>query len=196
MARYGGSVTRGRPPASDEQVTTSSGSWIKVLTIAEVTRAFMRRPTGQGTLLELRGRPTADGTRAFFVNLHALLRDGRRSVFGSQPWLAVEIARGERALRYQVWIPHRERDLVERLLRACYPDLELVPAPTASFTQPAVAVAELGLALGRYLPIQTRHMPHPLAGLLVMLAAAQRQDVLVQLPLSPSVAWTPLAHSD
>ena len=60
-----------------------------MLTIAEVTRAVMRRPTRQGTLLELRGRPTADGTRAFFVNLHALLRDGRHPVFGSQPWLAL-----------------------------------------------------------------------------------------------------------
>src|SRR5437867_2105764 len=167
------------------------------LTVAEAARAAVRRPTRRGTLLELRGRPTAEGTQAFFVNVHGVLGSGRHNLLRSHSWLAVEITRSDGALRYQIWIPDDERDLVTRLLRASYPDLELVPAPTTLFSQRVVAVTHLGLALGRYLPIRSAHTTDPLAGLLAMIAGAPAShELLVQVLLSPSFAWTRDARSE
>jgi hypothetical protein len=167
------------------------------MTLADVARAVTRRPTRRGTLLELRGRPSAEGTRPFFANLHGLMRAGPRGPFGSPSWLGVEIVRCNGALRYQVWVPDRERDLVTRLLRACYQELELVPLPSTSFAHPVVAVMQVGLAFGPYLPLRSAPAAEALSGLLAMLAlAGADQEILVQLLLSPSVAWQRAANNE
>lgn len=144
-----------------------------------------------GVLYEVRGRPTAAGTATFFVNLHGLLRSPLRRLFDGQPWISVEVSRAPDAIRYQLWIPDAERTLIERLLRASYSELELVPVQRAVLAAPCVAVADVRLAHGTYLPIRTAHHGEPLGSLLSMLASlTPGQEALLQLLVRPaSSSW-------
>jgi len=140
---------------------------------------------------EVRARPTIAGTKTFFLDLRGLLYPSRRGFLDVQPWISVEISRAPDALRYQMWIPETQRTSVERLLRASYSELELVPAEGSLWSDGCVAVAELRLAHGRYLPIRSVHGAEPLAGLLSLLASlVDRQQLLLQLLLRPaSPSW-------
>ena len=151
---------------------------------------LLRRRSPAGALYEVRGRASAAGTKTFFVNLQGLLQGPLRRLFFGQPWISVEVHRASDAIRYQLWAPESERTLVERLLRASYSELELVPVPRVALSGRAVAVARLRLAHGRYLPIRTAHAGEPLASLLTVLASLDPgQEALLQLlvrPMSPS----------
>src|SRR5438270_12376372 len=141
-------------------------NWIPSLIAARVVDALVSQLPRPGALYEVRARPSAAGTGSFFTSVHALLRSAHRAAFAGSPWLSFEIARTRAALRYQLWIPGSERTLVERLLRATYEELELVPVAPCPLSARAVAVTNLRLTRGRYLPIKAEHSGEPLTGLL------------------------------
>ena len=161
------------------------------MTATTKVSTLLGRGSSAGALYEVRGRPSPAGTKTFFVNLQGTLQGPLRRLFLGQPWISVEVHRTPEAVRYQIWLPDSERTLVERLLRASYNELELLPVPRVRISGRAVAVARLRLAHGRYLPIRTVHAGEPLASLLTVLASlGPGEEALLQLLVRPmSSSW-------
>lgn len=165
-----------------------------VLTVLYV-RARLRR--FDGDLFTVTAPPGPSRPEQFFQALHGLLRPAFRRFIEGQPWLALELRGRAGRVAFQVWIPHGERPFIESLLRAAYPGIELTPvAPSASRGPSAEAAAEVQLARGNYLPIQTEFDGESLSNILWTLSRTRETDeVVLQLLIKPKPSsWHTAAH--
>ncbi len=181
-------------------------------------RSRLRRFDGE--LYTVAAPPDAGSPEHFFLALHGLLRPPLRRLLFGQPWVSLELVGRAGQVQFQVWIPAGERPFVESLLRAAYPGVELKPAARlrhdvggredrdgdgqvgdreAHRTGPGhehQAHADVRLARGNYLPIQTAFEGEPLASVFWTLARAQGSDTIsLQLLVKPkSSTWQTAAH--
>ena len=134
-----------------------------------------------------------------FSALHGLLRPPLRRLMEGQPWLSLELGGQGGTVRFYAWIPTGQV-IVEDLLRAAYPGIELREAGEDPLSPPptgAVGVASIGFARSTYLPIQTKFDSEPLAPLLSTLARPQGEErIHVVLLLRPRPnGWQASARS-
>ncbi len=131
-----------------------------------------------GALYAIAAPAAAGQPEHFFLGLQGLLRSPLRRLRDGQPWVSLEFAGRGREVRAQIWIPHGEQELVESLLRAAYPGIQLSPLTEHSATAPIRAQADFGLARWSGLPIRTTFEGEPLSSLFATLARAERGEVL------------------
>jgi len=144
----------------------------------------------------------------FFESAHGLLRPALHRFLSGQPWLSLELVGRAGQVQFQIWIPTGERPFVESLLRAAYPGVELKPAPALvddvvdhgravdGRVDRDLAHADVRLARGNYLPIQTTFESEPLSSLFWTLGRSQgSESITLQLLIKPkSSAWHTAAH--
>lgn len=150
-----------------------------------------------GDLYTVTAPPATEFPEQFFMALHGLLRPPLRRLLAGQPWISLELVGSAGAVRFQIWIPVGERPFVESLLRAAYPSIELTPAADERPNPKTPdALANVQLARGNYLPIQTVFDGEPLSSIFWTLARAQGSaQVSLQLLVRPkSSAWQTAAH--
>lgn len=149
-----------------------------------------------GQLFTVAAPQALGSAEQFFMALHGLLRPAWRRIFYGQPWIGLELIGRAGQVRFQVWIPAGQRAFVESQLRAAYPGIELSPANLTSAATAADALADVQLARGSYLPIQTAFDGEPLSSALWTLARAQgSSEVTLQLLIKPkSSTWHTAAH--
>jgi len=181
-------------------------------------RSRLRRFDGE--LYTVSAPPSAGSPLHLFESLHGLLRPGLRRLVDGQPWLSLELVGRAGQVQFQIWIPTGERPFVESLLRAAYPGVELKPAERlrhdvahgdvrdgqgdvrdgeahrAGPDHGHQAHADVRLARGNYLPIQTAFESEPLSSLFWTLARAEgSESITLQLLIKPkSSAWSIAAH--
>lgn len=132
----------------------------------------------------------------FFQSLHGLLRPFLRRLIDGQPWISLELQGRAGQVRFQVWIPEGQKPFIESLLRAAYPGVELTPVAGNGPGPSQAALANVRLARGNYLPIQTAFEGEPLSSALWTLARARGSSaVTLQLLVKPKPSrWQSAAH--
>jgi len=125
--------------------------------------------------------------RQFFVSLHGLLVPAMERLRGGQPHIGFEISAVRGRVTFLIWTPVQSRDLVEDLLRAAHPGVEIAPAsdPLTFERTRRFVVAEFGLSRSSYAPI-TVPDGESLAPLISVLSRADDDErVHVQLLVRP-----------
>lgn len=150
-----------------------------------------------GALYNVTAPVSKGSSEHFFTSLHGLLRPWLRRLISGQPWIALQLVGRAGQVHFQVWVPDGELPFVESLLRATYPGIELTPvASNGDERDQAEGLANVNLARGNYLPIQTKFDSEPLSSLFWTLARAQGESsITLQLLVKPkSSAWQTIAH--
>lgn len=113
--------------------------------------------------------------RQFFMALHGLLEPALERLVRGQPHVAVEIGASNGRVTFYVWVPVEHRALVEDLLRAAHPGIEIrsVDDPAAVERPRRFVVADIGLSRNDYLPIGAPDGE----GLAPLLAVLSRTDL-------------------
>ncbi len=180
-------------------VTTVSGALVGLLLVAVVVSAVRSGRTPPGWLFEVVAPEGGGAPEQFFVALHGLLRPWLQRTLHGQPWVGFELWGSRGQVRFGVWIPQGQEPLVEHLLRAAYPGVELRPI----VSDPLIAPARGALALARVrldrissLPIRTDVDGDSLASLLSTLARPRGEERLhVSLLTRPSPSgWQSVAR--
>ncbi len=180
-------------------VTTVAGALVGLLLVAVVVSAVRSGRTPPGWLFEVVAPEGGGAPEQFFVALHGLLRPWLARILHGQPWVGFELWGSRGQVRFGVWIPHGQEPLVEHLLRAAYPGVELRPVVTDPLIAPvrgAVAPARVRLDRISSLPIRTDIEGDSLASLLSSLARPRGEERLhVSLLTRPSPSgWQSVAR--
>ena len=157
-------------------------------------RSRLRRFDGQ--LFSVSGPPSSGSSEPLFQALHGLLRGPIRRLWSGQPWISLELAGRAGQVQFQIWIPTGERPFIESLLRASYPAIELTPVVEPQVSEVAEAFADVRLARGNYLPIQTDFDAESLANVFWTLARARgSESITLQILVKPkSSTWQTAAR--
>ncbi len=158
-------------------------------------RARARRVAFAGQRYRIRGPLGAGSAEQLFASLHGLLRPPLRRLFEGQPTLAVEIVGHAGEAELVLWIPDAQFPLVESLLRANLPGVELAPYILTISDSPAIAA--VSLHQNTLLPLRTDFdVAEPLNSLLWTLGRVQVDEtVVVQLVIQPATSgWQGRAH--
>ncbi len=149
-----------------------------------------------GQLFSVTGPPSSGSSEQLFQTLHGLLRPPVRRLLSGQPWISLELVGRAGQVRFQIWIPAGERPFIESLLRAIYPAIELTPVTEPQDGEVAEAFADVHLARGNYLPLQTTFDAEPLSNVFWTLARARgSESITLQILVKPkSSAWQTAAR--
>lgn len=182
----------------DELVTIAAlGLATSVLFAATMAglRARARRRVFPGQRYRIRGPLGAGSAEQLFAALHGLLRPPLRRLFEGQPTLAIEIIGRAGKSDLLLWIPEAQFALVESLLRANLPGVELAPDDLTISDSPTVAT--ISLHQNTFLPLRTDFdVAEPLNSLLWTLGRIQDDEtVAVQLVIQPAASqWQGRSH--
>ena len=149
-----------------------------------------------GQLFSVAAPQAPNSPEQLFQALHGLLRPWWRRLTEGQPWISLEICGRRGQVRFQIWIPSGQRPFVESQLRAAYPGIELTPVDEVAPAERLDALADVHLARGNYLPIQTEFDGEPLSSALWTLSRVQGSSaVTLQLLVKPKPSsWHTAAH--
>ncbi len=131
--------------------------------------------------------PAASGaSEQLFLSLHGLIRPARERLLSGQPWISLEIVGRASQVHFQIWVPSAEKALLESVLRASYPGLELVPVEEPRPSARHRGVAHARLARGDLLPLRSAVEGEPLSTVLWTLARARAgEEITLQLLVRP-----------
>ncbi len=140
----------------------------------------------EGKLYAIAAPAESGASEQVFLSLHGLLRPALERLLLGQPWVSLEIVGRAGRVQFHVWLPSAEKAVLESVLRASYPGLELVPAEEPRATTQHRGVAHGHLSRGSLLPIRTTFEGEPLSTLLWTLARVRAgEEIALQLLVRP-----------